>query len=119
MNATPGPSVSGKYFLPNAPLLWINRNPAACVTSRKVTPGPEGDPEAAASFPAGNISAVQTATTHNNQTNGFIPSPNSIAADAQRVRDSIDVVKPRRDQRNLQNPAIIESRAPQPHMILW
>src|SRR5271157_2640979 len=35
MKATPGPSVSGRYFLPNEPLLWTKRMPAARVMSAK------------------------------------------------------------------------------------
>src|SRR5688572_22182946 len=35
-NAAPDPIVSGRYFLPNAPLLWRNRMPAAEVTSVNV-----------------------------------------------------------------------------------
>src|SRR5262245_56981933 len=33
MNAPPEPLVSGRYFLPVAPLLWRNRMPACWVTS--------------------------------------------------------------------------------------
>src|ERR1700730_2227129 len=36
MNAPPGPTVSGKYFFPKAPLWWVKRIPACAVTSRKV-----------------------------------------------------------------------------------
>src|SRR5215469_11194359 len=39
MNAQPGPRVSGRYFLPNAPLLCTKRTPAACVMSAKWIPG--------------------------------------------------------------------------------
>ncbi len=35
-NAPPAPIVSGRYFLPNAPLSWRKRMPAAFVTSVKV-----------------------------------------------------------------------------------
>src|SRR5215471_632013 len=38
MKATPGPIVSGRYFLPNAPVLWTKRMPAACVMSRNRVP---------------------------------------------------------------------------------
>src|SRR5262245_35106762 len=34
---TPDPIVSGRYFLPNAPLLWTKRMPAACVMSVNCT----------------------------------------------------------------------------------
>src|SRR5260370_253217 len=34
MKATPGPMVSGRNFLPKAPLLWTKRIPEVCVTSR-------------------------------------------------------------------------------------
>ena len=40
-----------------------------------------------------------------------------VAADAERIGDSIDVVEPRRDQRDLQNPAVVESDAAQRLMI--
>src|SRR5947209_14632707 len=35
--ATPAPSVSGRYFFPDRPLLWVNLIPEAAVTSVKVT----------------------------------------------------------------------------------
>src|SRR5580765_8307509 len=35
----PAPSVSGRYFFPNAPLLWTNLMPAGIVTSVKVIDG--------------------------------------------------------------------------------
>src|SRR5437016_4458273 len=36
MKAQPGPRVSGRYFFPNAALLWMKRMPAWEVISRKV-----------------------------------------------------------------------------------
>src|SRR5829696_2195769 len=41
MKAAPAPSVSGRYFLPNAPLLCLKRSPAWAVTSVNSI-GPEG-----------------------------------------------------------------------------
>src|SRR5579884_593397 len=35
MKAHPGPSASGRYFFPNAPLVWTKRIPADCVISAK------------------------------------------------------------------------------------
>src|SRR5215813_12328836 len=39
MNATPGPMVSGRYFLPKAALLWTKWMPACWVMSRKLIAG--------------------------------------------------------------------------------
>src|SRR3954453_18818631 len=36
---TPGPMVSGRYFLPARPLLWMKRTPEAAVTSVNRIPG--------------------------------------------------------------------------------
>ena len=36
-NAQPDPIVSGRYFFPALPLLWVNRMPAAAVTSVNFT----------------------------------------------------------------------------------
>src|SRR5215472_17288796 len=44
MNAQPGPIVSGKYFFPNAPLLWVKWIPACAVMSRKVICWAEATP---------------------------------------------------------------------------
>src|SRR3954462_4901034 len=37
--ATPAPMVSGRYFLPARPLLWVKRTPEAAVTSVNRIPG--------------------------------------------------------------------------------
>src|SRR5437588_11164417 len=36
MKAQPGPMVSGRYFFPKAPVLWVKRMPPDSVMSRKV-----------------------------------------------------------------------------------
>src|SRR5437870_447702 len=40
--ATPEPMVSGRYFLPARPLLWVKRTPEALVTSVNFTAGAGG-----------------------------------------------------------------------------
>ena len=54
---------------------------------------------------------VHTAATRLEQSLGRSPH-------AQRIRYSIDVVKPRRNQRNLQNGFIVKSHGPQAFVIL-
>lgn len=41
-----------------------------------------------------------------------------IASDAQRIGDAIDIVEPRRDERDLQNCLIVKTGSPQPLMVL-
>src|SRR6187401_306993 len=48
-NAPPEPSVSGRYFFPARPLLWVKRTPAAAVTSVNVTPPGAADTAAPSS----------------------------------------------------------------------
>jgi hypothetical protein len=48
-NTTPEPMVSGRYFWPNAPLVWRNEILAAAVTSTKRTPASCAAASAAAS----------------------------------------------------------------------
>src|ERR1017187_1555675 len=43
-----------------------------------------------------------------------MPPAFSLPPHPQRIRHPIDVIEPRRDQRNLQNPAIVKPRRPQP-----
>ena len=42
----------------------------------------------------------------------------SITTYSKRIRDPIDVIEPGGDQRDLKNPAIVETNAPQPIMVL-
>src|SRR4029077_17516153 len=109
MKATPGPSVSGKNFFPNAPLLCTKRMPACWLTSRKVTA------EAARPRVVPPASAAATASTNAapKAVSPFIISSLLIAPDTQSIRHAIDVIEPGRDQRNLQNAAIVEAHGPE------
>src|SRR5262245_54987986 len=65
-NTPPAPSVSGRYFFPNAPLLCVNVIPAAAVTSVNVTVG-------AAAAPARSSTAAPRVTSARG-TNGSVPA---------------------------------------------
>src|SRR6266446_419844 len=114
MNATPGPRVSGKNFFPNAPLLCAKRMPDCLVTSRNVTV------EATGALLLSPATATATASTNAapKAVSPLIVSSLLIAADAQSVRHAIDVIEPGRDQRNLQNTAVVEADGPELSVIV-
>src|SRR5712664_2039991 len=115
MKATPGPSVSGKNFFPNAPLLCTKRIPACCVTSRKVTA------ELAAGLPLlPPPTAADAASTNaaNSAVSPLMVSSLLVATDAQRIGHAIAVIEPRRDQRDLQNAAVVEANGSELRVIV-
>src|SRR6185436_16577870 len=79
---TPLPIVSGRYFLPKAPLVWRKRMPAAVVTSVKVRPGAaawaaaRGSGHVAAARPA----AAATSRIRANMRTGGLASGRRLAA---------------------------------------
>ena len=93
--ATPDPSVSGRYFLPKAPLLWRKRMPAGAVTSVKWTgsPAPRRPAHAAArgagkqqrvavSRPRRDLSArLQPSTRRRSSGARSAPAPRSVLVD--------------------------------------
>src|SRR5258708_17766673 len=106
MKATPGPSVSGRNFFPNAPLLCTKRTPDCCVTSRNVTA------ELAAGLPLlppPTAADVASANAANSAESPLMVSSLLVAPDAQGICHAIDVIEPRRDQSNLQNAAVVEA----------
>src|ERR1700687_2699067 len=108
MKATPGPRVSGKNFFPNAPLLCTKRMPDCCVISRNVTA------EAGSLLlPPANAAATASTNAAPRAVSPFIVSSLLIAPDAKSVRGAIDVIEPGRDQRNLQNAAVVETHGPE------
>src|SRR3981081_1578539 len=105
MKATPGPSASGKNFFPNAPLLCTKRIPDCWVTSRKVTTEAAEPPM----LPPASVAAAVSAKAANTAVSPLIVPSLLAAADAQGIRHAIDVIEPRRDQRNLQNSSVVEA----------
>src|SRR6185295_12989036 len=63
-SATPAPNVSGRYFLPARPLLWVNLMPAAAVASVSFTP-----------FGAGAGAAARVRTKAATRTAALTPLP--------------------------------------------
>src|SRR5919108_5844482 len=109
MKATPGPMVSGRYFLPNAPLLWTKWIPACCVTSRNWMEEVSG----AAFTRVLPINKNATPRTQRVASERFTHPPFLVAADAQRIGNAIDVVEPGRNQRDLQDAFVVETRGAQ------
>src|SRR5262245_22728828 len=71
MNAPPEPFVSGRYFLPVAPLWWRNRMPACCVTSVNSTGENLGGSDGAAE---GDGEAVETGAVAVSVGGEFLPA---------------------------------------------